>query len=105
MLQRRLLYDDFRGVGEPLNETVPVRTTTSFLLTPLSSWAGPVRTRVTQLNNPLMLFFGPPQPDASWLKTYTCVAWSIRSYCYIMRKLDHMECRIMLLDDVFVCVD
>ncbi len=69
IIQRRLLHDDYRGVGEPLNETVPIRTRLHVALGAPGS-AADQRVGALQLNNPFQLFFGAASADNSWAKTY-----------------------------------
>lgn len=73
MIQRRLLHDDSKGVGEPLNETVPVRTNLLLQVNQLDdvgSASAQQRVSTLSLNNPFQLFFGSAGKDASWLKQY-----------------------------------
>ena len=57
MLHRRLLYDDHKGVGEPLNETDAIRTLHRVSLADYASASVVQRTQAQLLNNPLLLQF------------------------------------------------
>jgi len=58
MVQRRLLYDDGRGVGEPLNETAPIRTVHHVIVDKSSNSSRHQRIGSLFLNNPSLLLFG-----------------------------------------------
>jgi len=70
MVHRRLLYDDSRGVGEPLNESNIVRTTELLVVDqpPLSSRLH--RPKALYLNNPIILGFSSTSSVSSWIKNY-----------------------------------
>jgi len=73
MLQRRLLHDDHKGVGEPLNETVPVRSSLFVQVNPVDSVgtaSAQQRFTASSVNNPFQLFFGSVGSDSSWLKSH-----------------------------------
>ena len=57
MLHRRLLFDDGRGVGEALNDSVIVKTTERVILAPANVSAELQRTNALLINNPLQVFF------------------------------------------------
>lgn len=57
MLHRRLLHDDYRGVGEPLNETEAVRTVHRMTFGPVSEGGRNLRTMAYHINNPPVLLF------------------------------------------------
>lgn len=70
MLHRRLVKDDWRGVGEPLNETTIASPT--FFLTlsnPIQS-ARLHRRLTTVLGHPLATFFGSSRDMSSWVSKY-----------------------------------
>jgi len=58
MVQRRLLYDDGRGVGEPLNESAPIRTVHKVIIDRPANSARQQRVNSLLLNNPATLLFG-----------------------------------------------
>jgi len=58
MVQRRLLYDDGRGVGEPLNESLPIRTVHKVIVDRPAVSARQQRTGSLLLNNPSVLLSG-----------------------------------------------
>eukprot|EP01119_Soliformovum_irregulare_P005383 TRINITY_DN1714_c0_g1_i1.p1 TRINITY_DN1714_c0_g1~~TRINITY_DN1714_c0_g1_i1.p1 ORF type:complete len:977 (+),score=300.90 TRINITY_DN1714_c0_g1_i1:52-2982(+) len=57
MLHRRLLYDDGRGVGEPLNESNIVRTTERIMFDPIANASRKFRHEMASLNQPPVLMF------------------------------------------------
>jgi len=57
MLHRRLLHDDYRGVGEPLNETEAVRTVHRVTFGASNEGGRNLRTMAYHINNPPTLFF------------------------------------------------
>ena len=57
MLHRRLLHDDYRGVGEPLNETEAVRTVHRLSFTSVQHAGRALRTTAYHINNPPVLLF------------------------------------------------
>jgi lysosomal alpha-mannosidase len=76
MLHRRLLYDDFRGVGEPLNETNGIRTLHHLHFAEIEQSSRLQRTDALLLNNPIQFFFASPQKSAqSWLSSHKPI-WS-----------------------------
>jgi len=78
MLHRRLLYDDGRGVGEPLNETGQMGTIRALEWTvfdKIETSANKFRPASLLLNNPLIPLFGPPSSVSSWRNTYKTL-WS-----------------------------
>jgi len=72
MVHRRLLYDDHRGVGEPLNESMQVRTTEYAFTDSIQFSARRQRALTLELNYPAHLFFAPTYTgDArSWFSKY-----------------------------------
>jgi len=71
MLHRRLLFDDARGVGEPLNETEPIRTREWLILDTMGGSARQHRPKSLLLNNPPLLMFGQAVSSPSqWINTY-----------------------------------
>jgi len=57
MVHRRLLYDDRRGVGEPLNESMQVRTTEYAYIDSITYSARRQRALTLELNYPAHLLF------------------------------------------------
>ena len=70
MIQRRLLYDDGRGVGEPLNETVPIRSRILWIPSTINGSIVKQRNNSLIINNPPVLAFGAPSSDFSWSSAY-----------------------------------
>ena len=64
MIHRRLLVDDSRGVGEPLNETTIIQTRHRLVIGPRSTLPAAYR-RLALLNNftPLAMFWGSSAPQ------------------------------------------
>jgi len=60
MIHRRLLYDDGRGVGEPLNESTIIRTTKQVMIDTIANSKTSLRSHVVSKLHPVELFFGPP---------------------------------------------
>jgi len=58
MHHRAMLFDDGRGVGEPLNEQNQIITKNYMILTNLSQEGEQRRHLTTKLNNPSVIFFG-----------------------------------------------
>jgi len=71
MLHRRLLYDDRRGVGEPLNESEPIRSYNWAVVDQPSTSANKFRPLALRLNNPYIIGFGPSGNVDNWIKQYT----------------------------------
>jgi len=68
MIHRRLLVDDGRGVGEPLNESTTIRTTKQVYIDTIDNSLMGLRSHIVTKTNPVQLFFGPPISSASdWL--------------------------------------
>eukprot|EP01119_Soliformovum_irregulare_P015649 TRINITY_DN4429_c0_g1_i8.p1 TRINITY_DN4429_c0_g1~~TRINITY_DN4429_c0_g1_i8.p1 ORF type:complete len:877 (-),score=245.06 TRINITY_DN4429_c0_g1_i8:14-2644(-) len=57
MLHRRLLHDDKKGVGEPLNESNIVRTTQRIIFDPIVNASRRYRSEMASLNQPPVLLF------------------------------------------------
>jgi len=72
MLHRRLLHDDYRGVGEPLNETEAVRTVHRVTFGASNEGGRNLRTMAYHINNPPTLFFASSfNGDANaWFTSY-----------------------------------
>jgi len=71
LLQRRLLYDDSRGVGEPLNETEPIRTFQLVGISQASNGAQLLRTLSLSHYGQPILAFSPFSGSAStWTQKY-----------------------------------
>jgi lysosomal alpha-mannosidase len=71
MLHRRILVDDGRGVGEPLNESTIIRTRQLLTIAAPTTAASYQRTSSVLLNHPPLIAFGPPQPSANfWRSTF-----------------------------------
>eukprot|EP01100_Stratorugosa_tubuloviscum_P014870 TRINITY_DN81_c0_g2_i1.p1 TRINITY_DN81_c0_g2~~TRINITY_DN81_c0_g2_i1.p1 ORF type:complete len:1006 (+),score=459.80 TRINITY_DN81_c0_g2_i1:78-3095(+) len=72
MLHRRLLVDDFRGVGEPLNETEQIRTTQFVHINNQSNSSNLLRTSMLLNNNAPILTFGSVDSGLinDWINNY-----------------------------------
>lgn len=70
MLHRRLLVDDRRGVGEPLNETEPIRTKGILVVDENSKSLRHVRIHTQYLNSPSLLLFSSAKSIADWKTNY-----------------------------------
>jgi hypothetical protein len=71
MVHRRLLVDDGRGVGEPLNETEAIRTVTNLVLEKPTESARAFRERSLLLTHPLISAFAPPTDNfKQWISSY-----------------------------------
>lgn len=70
IIHRRLLYDDGRGVGEPLNESDIVRTKELIVFDRTNTSARQQRANTLLLNNPPILAFAPVDNLQNWIKTY-----------------------------------
>jgi lysosomal alpha-mannosidase len=71
MVHRRLLVDDGRGVGEPLNETEAIRTISTLIIAAPADSSRVQRAAALALDHPLEYAFGAPQSSASaWLASY-----------------------------------
>jgi len=67
---RRLLYDDGRGVSEPLNESQPIRTTEVLHFDSTVNASKSVRTSMLFHNNPLILSFSTASSSSKWIQNY-----------------------------------
>jgi hypothetical protein len=70
MMHRRCLVDDGRGVGEPLNETVPILTHQKLIYSPVQQAASRYRNLTEQLQNPVLLFFSTTDDINLWTNSY-----------------------------------
>eukprot|EP01116_Phalansterium_solitarium_P022225 TRINITY_DN7261_c0_g3_i1.p1 TRINITY_DN7261_c0_g3~~TRINITY_DN7261_c0_g3_i1.p1 ORF type:complete len:972 (-),score=316.52 TRINITY_DN7261_c0_g3_i1:78-2993(-) len=71
MLQRRLLFDDHQGVGEPLNETLTVRTSEYVVVDSIDRSAAVFRRLAQTLNQPLTVLFGQASSVDAWTAAYS----------------------------------
>jgi len=71
MLQRRLLADDGRGVGEPLNETETIRTLEWLIVDSPEMSSRQQRRLQFALNNPPTLAFANAVSSSDWIANYT----------------------------------
>jgi len=69
MVHRRLLFDDSRGVGEPLNESNIVRTIEQLIVEKPSLSARLHRPKSLNLNNPILLAFSSASSVSSWIQS------------------------------------
>jgi len=70
MIHRRILHDDYRGVGEPLNETEPIRTLEYIIYDSIDNSSSQQRTKALFLNNPpLLMFTSVPTPN-DWYQNF-----------------------------------
>jgi hypothetical protein len=83
MVHRRLLFDDGRGVGEPLNESDIVRTTEFAVVTQPSLSAAQHRPGSVLLNNPTILAFTSGQPQ-NWITQWTPMATSLPNNVHLL---------------------
>jgi len=73
MMQRRLLYDDGRGVGEPLNEPAPmdvIRTKELVLFDTFANASQQFRTNALLFNNEPILLFSSAVSIQNWSDNY-----------------------------------
>jgi len=70
MLHRRLLYDDGRGVGEPLNEAEPIRTQEYIFFQPIQNSSSLMRWAALLLQHQPTLAFGTASSAAEWNSMY-----------------------------------
>jgi lysosomal alpha-mannosidase len=70
MLHRRLLVDDGRGVGEPLNETESIRTSELVFFSSISNSSFLQRTYTILHNNPPIISFSKTENGALWLSEH-----------------------------------
>jgi lysosomal alpha-mannosidase len=94
MLHRRLLHDDGRGVGEPLNETEPIRAVSKLIVADPTVSSRRQRAAALELDHPLEYAFGQPVSSASvwlasYLTTYTALANNLPPNVHLLtfRKL------------------
>jgi len=71
MIHRRLVSDDSRGVGEPLNEDNIIFTRDYLLRNALNKSARGYRTQMQLSLNPIQFAFGKPTPLNTWKNQYT----------------------------------
>ena len=99
MLHRRLLFDDGRGVGEALNDSVIVKTTERVILAPANVSAEIQRTNALLINNPLQVFFDAAA-SAQVLEDSSCLlAPTLR----IGRNLTPRQFRLCLRLSLLTC--
>jgi len=70
MIHRRILHDDYRGVGEPLNETEPIRTIEYIIYDSIANSSSQQRTKSLFLNNPPVLMFTSVPSAEYWYQNY-----------------------------------
>jgi len=73
MVYRRLLHDDYRGVGEPLNQSYVLRGKEQLIFASPSKSASSFRARSLRLNHPPIIAFGQPS-SSSWSNHVTSFA-------------------------------
>jgi hypothetical protein len=79
MLQRRMLFDDRRGVGEALNENEIIRVDQRLIFAPPKNSSRMFRTAAELLLNPVVVFFGRTQNISDWLHRYKATWTAVKT--------------------------
>jgi len=70
MIYRRLLVDDGRGVGEPLNESMPIRNTELVIFDSIYNSSSVLRTHMLEHNNPPIITFSTASSISAWTDSF-----------------------------------